>query len=69
MNEKTTKKYRKGHYIIKRDGETYHIVKQAMHRTDESFVMDIIYYTTVEPPNKGHFGTSNSVHCREVVLS
>ena len=24
---------------------------------------------TVEPPNKGHFGTSRFVLCREVVLS
>ncbi len=24
--------------------------------------------TTVEPPNKGHFGTSHFVHYREVVL-
>ena len=23
---------------------------------------------TVEPPSKGHFGTNNSVHCREAVL-
>tara|TARA_R100000152_G_scaffold20343_1_gene13816 strand:- start:1292 stop:1618 length:327 start_codon:yes stop_codon:yes gene_type:complete len=35
MTNKT--KYRKGHYIIKKDGEIYHIVKKAMHRTENTW--------------------------------
>ena len=27
-----------------------------------------VSYGTVEPPNKGHFGTGNFVLCKEVVL-
>ena len=30
-------KYRKGHYIIKKGEEIYHIVKKAMHRTENTW--------------------------------
>ena len=33
-----------------------------------AYAQNKVHTYTVEPPNKGHFGTGNFVLCREVVL-
>ena len=50
--DKSIHRYHKTHYY-------YSVVKVVPHRRD--------FETTVEPPNKEHFGANSFVPCREVV--
>ena len=54
MTNKT--KYRKGHYIIKKDDEIYHIVKKAMHRTKNTWW---IYRQSKTPNGDGYLRDYN----------
>ena len=49
------------HYFVQ-------IFKTTVEITDLTYSVDVMYNDTVEPPNRGHFGTAVFVLSSEVVL-